>query len=298
MRIEQLPVERDKLGESAFWDHRIGALYWLDHLGPRVRRYTPQTGDLAEWLLPKTGGCAGLTTDVTRLVIALADSFALLDLETGECREIAPVPQPRAAVRLSDGRCDRWGGFVAGSAVTDFAGPDGAIYRLNPDFTVDILKTDIMLSNSICFPADGKHMHFADTRSGIVMICDYAADGPLPGEPSPFADARDHGASPDGATVDADGGLWVAQIRTGEIVRFGPDGSLCIKFPMPVPHATSLCFGGPDLDILYVTTVRETGMKIKTDHPQAGGVFAVHDLGFTGVQEAVFNLGGAAVKVV
>lgn len=294
MRIEQLPVGLDKLGESAFWDHRIGALYWLDHLGPSVRRYVPETGGLEEWPLPKTGGCAGLTTDEKRLVVALADSFALLDLETGECREIAPVPQLRPAIRLSDGRCDRSGGFVVGSAVTDFAGPDGAIYRLNPDFSVDILKTDLMLSNAICFPANGRHMHFSDTRSGVVMVCDYVPKGPLPGEPRAYADAREHGASPDGATVDAEDGLWVAQIRTGEITRFGRDGSLSLKFPMPVPHATSLCFGGPELDILYVTTVRETGMQIKSDHPQAGAVFAIHDLGFTGVQEAVFNLGGVA----
>ena len=292
MRIEQLPVERDKLGECPFWDHRLGALYWLDHLGPTVRRFIPATGEAHGWQLPKQGGCACLTDDEHRLIVALADSFAMLDLRTGECVELAQVPQKRPAIRLSDGRADRSGAFVAGSAVTDFAGAEGAIYRFNPDFSVEILRPGLMLSNAICFQPDGTRMHFTDTRSGVVMVCDYPLEGSLVSEPRPFGDAREHGASPDGATVDADGGLWVAQIRTGEIVRFGPDGAFDHKFSMPVPHATSLCFGGPELDILYVTSVRETGMQIRSDHPQAGGVFAVHDIGFRGVTEGVFSLSG------
>ncbi|HEX7908158.1 MAG TPA: SMP-30/gluconolactonase/LRE family protein [Paraburkholderia sp.] len=290
MRIEQLPIERDKLGEGPFWDHRIGALYWVDHLGPTVRRFIPVTGEHREWLVPKMIGSAGLTEDRKRLILALSDCFSVLDLETGACEEVASVPQERAAIRLSDGRCDRMGGFVVGSAVTDFAGYEGAIYRLNPDFSVNVLRTGLMLSNAICFQPDGKRMHFTDTRSGIVMVCDYGPETPLACEPQPFADARDHGASPDGATVDSEGGLWVAQIRTGDIARFNSDGSFDRKIELPVPYATSVCFGGADLDILYVTTVRETGMQIRSDHPQAGAVFAIHDLGYRGVEEGVFGV--------
>lgn len=135
-------------------------------------------------------------------------------------------------------------------------------------------------------------MHFTDTRSGVVMVCAYAHEGPLPSEEVIFGDAREHGASPDGATVDAEGGVWVAQIRTGEITRFAPDGSFDRQIKLPVPHATSVAFGGKALDVLYVTTVRETGMQIKTDHPQAGAIFAIHDLGVSGVEEGYFNLGG------
>lgn len=289
MRIEQLPIDRDLLGEGALWDHRNGTLYWVDHLGPVVRSYRPLTGETQRLTLPNTVGCAALTQDPGSIIVALADSFARLDLDTGNCTELAHVPQPRTAIRLSDGRCDRSGGFVVGSAVTDFGGQDGAIYRFNPDYSVDVLHSGIMLSNAICFQPSGKHMHFSDTRSGIVMVCDYRGGGPFQSVPKPFADAREHGASPDGATVDAEGGLWVAQIRSGEITRFRSDGSFDFSIDLPVPHATSVCFGGEGLDVLYVTTVRETGMQIKTDHPKAGSVFAIYDLGFKGVEEGIFG---------
>ncbi len=294
MQIEQLPIDRDKLGEGPFWDHRIGALYWVDHLGPTVRRYLPATGEVKDWTAPKTIGCACLTQNTGQLVAALADSFALLDLETGIWREVAKVRQPRPAVRLSDGRADRSGGFVVGSAVTDFAGHEGVIYRLNPDYSVDALKTGLMLSNAICFQADGERMHYSDTRTGIVMVCDYQGGAPLASEPCQFADAREHGASPDGATVDSAGGLWVAQIRTGDVTRFKPDGSFDFQIELPVPYATSVTFGGPALDTLFVTTVRETGMQIRSDHPQAGAVFAISGLGFKGVEEGIFGTGRSA----
>lgn len=296
MQIEQLSLDRDKLGESPFWDHRIQALYWLDHLGPTVRRYKPASGEVREWVLPKKGGCACLTNDENRLVVALSDAFAILDLTDGRCVEIASVPQARAAIRLSDGRADRGGGFVVGSAVTDFGGHEGALYRLKPDFSVEQLQPGMMLSNAICFQPDGRRMHYADTRSGLVMIADYAPDAALANIRT-FADARDHGASPDGATVDSEGGLWVAQIRTGEIVRFGPDGAFDRKIQMPVPYATAVTFGGPDLDILYVTTVRETGMQIRSDHPQAGAIFAIRGLGVSGVPEGVFDLSGRSAAM-
>ena len=123
MRIEQLPIDRDRLGEGPFWDHRLGVLYWLDHLAPSVRRFNPASGETRSWLLPKKAGCACLTTDETRLIIALSNSFAILDLQNGSCQDIVAVPQPREAVRLSDGRADRAGGFVVGSAVTDLCWP-------------------------------------------------------------------------------------------------------------------------------------------------------------------------------
>lgn len=293
LRIEQLPTGRDKLGESAVWDHRSGALYWVDQLGPQVRQFVPATGSVRSWVLPKVVGCTCLTSDPSKLIVALSDCFALLDLVTGDCEIVASVAQPRPAIRLSDGRADRGGGFVVGSAVTDFANHEGGIFRLNPDFSVEQLLPGLMLSNAICFTVDGTRMHFTDTRSGLVMRCEYATDRPL-SEPKIFGDARNHGASPDGATVDCEGGLWVTHIRTGEITRFAPDGAFDRQIDLPIPHATSVAFGGDKLDILFVTTVRETGMHIKSDHPQAGCLFAIHDLGFLGVPEGTFTLGTEA----
>ena len=57
---------------------------------------------------------------------------------------------------------------------------------------------------------------------------------------------------------------------------------------MPVPNVTSLAFGGPDLDRLFVTTAR-LGMndqELETA-PLSGGLFVV-DAGVVGLPESKY----------
>jgi L-arabinonolactonase len=291
IQIDPVPVDGDMLGEGPVWDPSIQALYWVDQLGQRVRRFAPATGAYREWKVSQVIACIGLA-GASDLVVALADSFCRLDLVTGDCGIIASVPQPRSAVRLSDGRCDRSGRLVAGSAVTDEGEADGAIYRLSEGGSVEVLRRGMMIANAVCFNAAGDRMYYTDSRIGVIMVCDYDPHGNHVGIPREFADTRSHGIGPDGAAVDAEGGVWIAQIVTGQVLRFRADGSFdrCIK--LPAPHLSSVCFGGPDLDVLYVTTVRDTRMRIKSDHPQAGRLFAVTGLGVRGVVEGRFGMQG------
>jgi L-arabinonolactonase len=75
---------------------------------------------------------------------------------------------------------------------------------------------------------------------------------------------------------------------SGQILRIRPDGTLDRKIDCPAPHPSSIAFGGDGLDTLYVTTVRETGMLIKSDDPRSGSVFAITGLGVRGVAESRF----------
>ena len=87
---------------------------------------------------------------------------------------------------------------------------------------------------------------------------------------------------PDGATVDAEGGYWLAAVRGGRIYRFAPDGKLDLTIDMPIPTPTKPMFGGPNLDRLFVTSIGTGG------EPLAGGLFAIDGLGFRGLAEPRF----------
>ena len=63
------------------------------------------------------------------------------------------------------------------------------------------------------------------------------------------------GGLPDGATVDADGLYWVAIYQGGKIAAYRPDGALERVIDMPVKLVSSVAFGGPELDRLFVTTI-------------------------------------------
>ncbi|MGH7152589.1 MAG: SMP-30/gluconolactonase/LRE family protein, partial [Acetobacteraceae bacterium] len=96
-----------------------------------------------------------------------------------------------------------------------------------------------------------------------------------------LSDQRDFAALPpdqglpDGATVDAEGGLWVAHWGGGRVSRFKPDGSLDRSVRLPVPQPTCLAFGGEDLGTVFVTSAR-TGLDAGALEraPLSGGIFA------------------------
>jgi sugar lactone lactonase YvrE len=64
---------------------------------------------------------------------------------------------------------------------------------------------------------------------------------------------------PDGLTVDADGYIWVAVWGGGAVQCYRPDGRLCQMVKVPAANVTSCAFGGPDLDVLYITTAAGPG---------------------------------------
>ena len=51
---------------------------------------------------------------------------------------------------------------------------------------------------------------------------------------------------------------------------------------------TSVMFGGENLDTLYVTSLNFPLLGKPPEEDNAGGLFAVHGLGFTGVAESRF----------
>ena len=81
---------------------------------------------------------------------------------------------------------------------------------------------------------------------------------------------------PDGLTVDAAGRVYVAVWRGARLNVYAPDGTLDEVIAMPVPHATSCCFGGTDLRTLYISTSRHGLSEAEmARHPDSGLLFAL-----------------------
>ena len=97
------------------------------------------------------------------------------------------------------------------------------------------------------------------------------------------------GGAFDGATVDAEGCLWSAIVYAGKLARYAPDGSIDRIIEMPVKKVTSVNFGGPGLDVLYVTSMAKPPLpRFPADPAPRGSLFAIHDLGVRGVPEPRF----------
>ena len=93
---------------------------------------------------------------------------------------------------------------------------------------------------------------------------------------------------PDSLTIDCDGFVWSAIWDGWKVVRYSPDGQVNLTIPLPVQRPTSCIFGGPDLNILFVTTARiDLDKPTLNQQPEAGNIFMI-ETGFSGLPEPKF----------
>jgi sugar lactone lactonase YvrE len=180
---------------------------------------------------------------------------------------------------------------MVGSMDTRPGGADGALYRLDPDLSLHQLEIGFAISNGPCWSPDGATFYFSDTFSGEIWSYNYdLATGSIANRRTFTKEAITPGIATDGSTVDAEGFLWNAQVFAGKLCRYAPDGRLDRVIEMPVKKVTSVNFGGPELDILYVTSMTKPPMPhMPGDTVQRGSLFAISGLGVKGLPEPRFG---------
>jgi len=281
------------LGEGPLWDVAEQRLYWVDTVNGEIWRCAADGSEVRTWKVPGEIGCLALREQGGGL-LALDSGLHFFDFERGELLQCLVHPeQGKEGVRFNDGKVDRNGRFVVASldlmASTPGAPWRGRLFRFDIDHSLHEIDDGYWISNGPCWSPDDRIFYHTDSRADAIYAFDWDATNGVPSNKRVFVDVE-KGSLPDGATVDEQGYLWSAangaESGKGELRRYAPDGSLDRVVAMPTPKITSIMFGGPDLDIAYVTTMNfDTGIP-KT--PLDGRLLAVHGLGVRGLREPRF----------
>lgn len=290
MRIEIVADLKTTLGEGPLWDVEQQRLYWLDSFDGRILRCTADGRELRAWDVGQKIGSMALRREGDRALVALQGGIHDLDLVSGELTLIH-APEPNLPHnRLNDGKVDRQGRFVFGSMDTLEESASGRLYRLDPDLSLHVLDEGIICSNGPCWSPDGSTLYFTDTWTGEQWSYAYdTATGTVGERRTRNRIDTAGGGAADGATVDAEGYLWQALVYAGQLVRYTPDGQVDRIIEMPVKKVTSVMFGGPELDVLYVTSMARPPLpRFPGDGQLRGALFAIHDLGVRGIAERRF----------
>jgi L-arabinonolactonase len=279
---------RNLIGESPVWSVRERALYWVDVEGRLVQRFDPSTDGVDRWTMPEATGCIGLRRQ-GGLVAAIRTGFVALDTRTGEVAAITDPERDVPGNRFNDGKVDRRGRFFAGTKnIANRPDPTGAVYRLEADGTAHLVHRGVSCANGIAWSPDEQTLYLCDTWRRIVFALRYDPDRGTASDARVFAQVPPEAGYPDGLTVDAEGYVWNAHYDGFRITRYAPDGAVERVVELPVRHVTSLCFGGPELRTLYVTTA---SARLSADdlarQPLAGHVLAFAP-GCTGLPEPEF----------
>ena len=189
--------------------------------------------------------------------------------------------------RFNDGKVDARGRFVVGEI--NLKGETiGRFYRLDPDLKCTRLGAGVACFNGPCFSPDGRTLYFSDTTVDTIFACDYDVDSGAVSNRRVLVKTTELGGSPDGCTVDAEGRVWSALVRSGQVGCFTPEGKVERLIKVPPKHVSSTMFGGPNLDQLYITSIGSALGGMLQPNEADGGLYVIRGLGVKGKPEPRF----------
>ena len=279
------------LAEGPHWWAEKGVLLWVDIEASRVGFFDPVTGRNRFLVVPSHAGAVVPMSD-GELLVATAQGFVRLHPDSGLVTFLLDPEVDQPGNRFNDGKCDPWGRFWAGSMAYDFAAGAGSLWRVNADFSCVRQRQGLTISNGLAWSQDRGTLYLIDSPTRQVLAFPLTPSGDLSGEATAcITIPKEWDALPDGMCIDAEGKLWIALFGGGAVTRWDPqDGRLMQTVELPCRQVTSCCFGGPNLDQLFITTARrEMAAAAIEVEPLAGGLFQA-DVGVKGLPADYFQV--------
>jgi len=272
------------LGETPLWSAEEQVLYWVNcEQPPEIHRWNPATGEHLSWPMPERIGGIALRPG-GRLLVVLSHGIHDFDPASGELSLCVPSPLP-GHVSLHECQCDRQGRLWVGAYDHHFS-PDNreareGVISLLVGGELRPMIPGISVANGMAVSPDGRRLYVGDSATRTVQAFDLdPASGDISNQRE-FLRLPDGEGHIDGATVDAEGGYWLAAVGAGALRRYLPDGTLDRVIDLPVSNPTRPAFGGADLSTLYVTTTR---MPLGPGAEANGGLYALRP-GMAGLAE-------------
>lgn len=299
-KVEQLNVEPTSLGEGPHWDDETQSLYYVDIIKQTINKYVPSTkkhtkahiGKNVSIIIPVKG-----KTD--QFVITYGREVALITWD-GESEKVASLEKLYEVDEntdnvLNDGKCDAsgrlWAGTL-GAAPKDDQLPQGkgSFYSFKNGKVTKYL-TKIGISNGIAIDSNLNKFYYIDSFKGTIDQYDFDLEkGTITNETPVYTLFKKYEPEIklevlDGMTIDSDGNLWAAVFNQGRVIKVNPRNPETIEDFVQIPgkQVTSVAFGGPNVDELYVTTGRLTVKGETPSSPQDGGLYRVTGLNVKGL---------------
>ncbi len=228
-----------RLWYSDFYQHKVFA---VDALGTRET--------MVEFAGDAQPSGLGWMPDGSLLIVSMLDQ-KVMKWAGGELTEHADLSHI-AGFHCNDMVVDAAGNAYVGNfgwdIVTDFGNVTPADLALvRPDGSTEVAATGLLFPNGAVITPDGSTLIVGETFGAQYRAFDIAADATLSGE-RVWASTPE--MAPDGCDLDADGGIWFADARGGQVVRVLEGGE--ITHTVPTGDGCFACvLGGDDGRTLY-----------------------------------------------
>lgn len=262
-------------GECPRWHTDEQRLYWTDIPAGRLFYYEPHTG--VSQCCYEGRPVGGFTIQADGSLLLFRDGGNVVELRRDRSqRTIVESIEGLETTRYNDVIADPEGSVFAGT-MSFGPGNNGKLLRFDRDGRHVLVSEGHGTPNGMGFSPDLSRFYFTDSRLRRIYLLDYdRTTGTVSNERTwqqmDPSQVHSQGRS-DGMTVALDGTVWSARIEAGLVTRYSPEGVALQQFELGTPMVTSVTFGGPQMDELYVTSA---GGKAddRADDP-AGALFRI-----------------------
>lgn len=284
MDVAIFDERRCELGEGPIsFGPTNDAVAWVDITGQRVLFRTISSGITFEWNIGEDVG----------FIIPRSDEGFILGTRTGPIAinpkiefpaRIENDPEP---IKVNDAKVSPSGDLWFGTMSYSETPHVGALYRVDAQTrSLKKILEEITVSNGTIWSLDGATMYYIDSPTRTLQLFDY--DGlDISNRRVGLTFPESYGY-PDGMSIDAEGGLWIAFWMGNAVRRFDPSSNFSetAYIATPAKRTTSCVFAGENLDQLIITSAHEND----SSEPNEAGMTFIANPGVRGVATSLFKV--------
>jgi len=289
-------------GEGPHWDEKTQTLYFVDipdlafYPHGAIFKWKPSTpaSQVEKFEFENKYVTFISPTKQGKFLVGVNQDIVEFDWSTKTHTTLHTVDDSKKT-RMNDAKISPEGRLFCGTMSLEkspgicFEEGSGTLYGLDTDHKLKVLDSNFTICNGLAWTKDRKTFYFTDSTPRKIYAYDYdvanftisnrrvAIDFAL----WPLEDT----GLPDGCTLDSDENLWVACYYAGKVICFDPrTGKRLTEVLIPAKGTTSVCFGGANMDELFVTSSRagRTKEQMEGDEREAGSLFKVTGLNVKG----------------
>lgn len=243
-----------KLAEGPMWMKNSNTLIFIDIFGHSIN-ILDKDEKCKTIKLPDMPGCV-VPMENGNILVAVKDTLFEVCLSSQSIVPYLKIHQ-EDWLRFNDGKCDEDGRLWLGSMACDqnhTKAIGGGMFYCIEAGTIKLSDPGYTIPNGIDFLSKTSFYH-ADSHTGYISLC-HMKNNMLTKKPI-FKIPTTKGV-PDGFCLDLNGNLWIALWGGYSVICVSPKtGELLYEIALPDKNVTCCCFGGNDMDYLYITTAQD-----------------------------------------
>ena len=259
------------LGEGPIWITDTKSLMWLDIKGETLHTFSYITKNITDKKLDKTTTWILPILNSNKFLVGTGDGVEEYNYNDNKFELKLQIEEDLPNNRLNDAKIDKNGNLWFGTMDDTEKEESGSFYCLKPSYELIKIDDSYTVTNGPAITHDDKKLYHVSSLQKKVFC--YDKNNTTLSNKRIFFELDPNDGYPDGLTIDDDNFLWLAVWVGSKVIRISPNGEVDKILTFPTSQITSCVFGGPEMNILFVTSA-SVGKNTSQD-VNAGNLFSV-----------------------